>query len=429
MTVKPIRMYKNITQENGATVVKSDLEALSIENLIVGGKLGNNLAQALFTSIVESDAGFAALMNTPLSRQLRAMRDASIAGENVPIYGEDADGNLTLKNIPKMSFSAMTSNPDDCCVIAGDLQVCQDETILKAICIEKCEKELNRMVAAVSGASTSSAVYAAYKQMLISEGIPKSSLPTLAQFEQLSLIGQFITLNMLTFINGLLSVEQNGNIVKRFSGLAQVYARPDVLPISGSVGIIEAFNQVLCRMNIIGSRVFAGGFFLASRTAYAAIQQEVIEKRDGKYPTGWTVTESTETVNGFQMPVKKYYFNSLPIIESDLVYVDPDTLDGDIYLVPPTVGIFSGVPLDMPGNFILQEWEKKTSPFVHFNESATAYPDCWTACDRLTNFGGVVATDANALLKITGISAGCDPEMYQGIEGMININSYAPFIA
>ncbi len=427
--MKPIQMYKNVTQKNGATVVPSGLEALSIDNLIVGGKLGNNLAQALFTSIIESDAGFAALLNTPLSRQLKAMRDASVAGENVPIYGEDADGNLTLKNIPKMSFSAMTSNPDDCCVIAGNLQVCQDETILKAICIEKCETELNQMVAAVSGASTTSAVYAAYKQMLVGAGVPKSSLPTLAQFEQLSLIGQFITLNMLTFINGLLTVEQNGNIVKRFSGLAQVYARPDVLPISGSAGIIEAFSQVLCRMNIVGSRVFAGGFFLASRTAYTAIQNDVTEKRDGKYPTGWTVTESTETVNGMQMPVKKYFFNGLPIIESDLVYIDPDTMDGDIYLVPPSVGLFSGVPLDVPASFILAEWEKAKSPFVHFDKSSTAFPDCWVDCDRLTNFGGVVATDANALLKITGISSGCDAELYQGIEGLININSYAPYVA
>lgn len=427
--MKPIQKYNNVMQENGATVVQSDLDALSIDNLIVGGKLGNNLAQALFTSIIESDAGFAALLNTPLSRQLKAMRDASLGGENVPIYGEDTDGNLTLKNIPKMSFSAMTSNPDDCCVIAGDLQVCQDETILKAICIEKCEKELNRMVAAVSGASTTSAVYAAYKQMLIGAGIPKNSLPTLAEFEQLSLIGQFITLNMLTFLNGLLEVEQNGNIIKRFSGLAQVYARPDVLPISGSAGVIEAFDQVLCRLNIIGLDSFAGGFFLASRTAYTAIQREVVPKRDGNYPAGWTVADTTETVNGYQMPVKKYYFNGLPIIESNLVYVDSEILDGDIYLVPPTVGVFSGVPLDMPASFILNEWEKKTSPFVHFNESATAYPDCWTACDRLTNFGAVVSTEANALLKITGISSGCEPEMYQGIEGLININSYAPYIA
>lgn len=427
--MKPIQTYTNVVHENGATVVKSDLDALSIDNLIVGGKLGNNLAQAIFTSIIESDAGFEALLNTPLSRQLKAMRDASVAGELVPIYGEDADGNRTLKDIPKMSFSAMTSNPDDCCVIAGDLQVCQDETILKAICIEKCEKELDRMIASVSGASSTSAVYAAYKQMLIGAGIPKKSLPTLAEFEQLSLIGQFITLNMLTFINGLLSIEQNGNIVKRFSGLAQVYARPDVLAISGAAGVIEAFDQVLCRLNIIGSANFAGGFFLASRTAFTAIQQEVTKKRDGEYPTGWTVTETTETINGFSMPKKNYWFNGLPIIESTLVYIDPDTLDGDIYLVPPSVGVFSGIPLDMPADFILREWEDPKSPFIHFDESATDYPDCWTACDRITNFGAVVSTEANALLKITGISAGCEPGMYKGVEGMININSYAPFIA
>lgn len=427
--MKPIQIFNNIEQRNGATLVKSDVKALSIDNLIVGGKLGNNLAQALFTSIIESDAGFAALLNTPLSKQLKAMRDASLGGENVPIYGKNADGERTLQNIPKMSFSAMTANPDDCCVIAGDLQVCQDETVLKAICIEKCEKELDRMIASVSHASTTSAVYAAYKQMLVGAGIPKSSLPTLEEFEQLSLIGQFITLNMLTFINGLLEVEQNGNIIKRFSGLAQVFANADVLPISGGSGVLAAFDQVLCRMNIIGSEFFAGGFLLASRTAFTAIQREVVPKRDGNYPAGWTVTDTTETVNGYSMPKKNYYFNGLPVIESRLVYIDPETLDGDIYLVPPTVGVFSGVPLDMPAQFILDQWEDAKSPFVHFDETSTSYPDCWTSCDRLTNFGAVVSTEVNALLKITGISSGCDAEMYKGIEGLININSYAPYIA
>lgn len=427
--MKSIQTINNLEQRNGVTLVKSGAEALSIDNLIVGGKLGNNLAKALFTSIIESDAGFAALLNTPLSKQLKAMRDASLGGENVPIYGENAAGERTLKNIPKMSFSAMTANPDDCCVIAGDLQVCQDETVLKAICIEKCEKELDRMIASVSHASTTSAVYAAYKQMLVGAGIPKASLPTLAQFEQLSLIGQFITLNMLTFLNGLLEVEQNGNIIKRFSGLAQVFANADVLPISGGNGVLTAFDQVLCRMNIVGSEFFAGGFFLASRTAFTAIQREVVPKRDGSYPAGWTVTETTETVNGYSMPKKNYYFNGLPVIESRLVYIDSDTLDGDIYLVPPTVGIFSGVPLDMPAQFILKEWEDPKSPFVHFDETSTAYPDCWTSCDRLTNFGAVVSTEVNALLKITGISSGCDAEMYKGIEGLINVNSYAPYIA
>ena len=427
--MKPTRAYENVTMEKGLPIISSGSDTLSVDNLIVGGRLGNNLAQALFTSIIESDEGFTALLNTPMSRQLKAMRDASIAGDRLPIYGKNADGDLTLVNIPKMSFSAMTAEPDDCCVIAGDLQVCKDETVLKAICIEKCEKELNRMVAAVSGANTTGAVFAAYKQMLIGAGVPKKALPTLAEFEQLSLIGQFIVLNMLTFINGLLTVEQNGNIIRRFSGLSQVYANADVLTVAGNVGIVEAFDQVLCRMNVVGFDFFAGGFFLVSRTAFSAIQKDIVPKRDGNYPAGWSVTETTETVNGYSMPTKKYFFNGCPIIPSRLVYVDETTLEGDIYFVPPTVGVFSGVPLDMPASFILSEWEKKTSPFVHFNESATAFPDCWTACERLTNFGAVVSTEVNALIKITGISPGCDVEAFQGVEGLININSYAPYIA
>lgn len=427
--MKPIKAFSNTRVDNGVTVIPSDVRELSIDNLIVGGKLGNNLAQALFTSIIESDEGFAALMNTPMSRQLKAMRDASVAGENLPIYGRNKDGDLTLTNIPKMSFSAMTAQPDDCCVIAGDLQVCKDETVLKAICIEKCEKEIDKMVAAVSGANSTGAVFAAYKQMLIGAGIPKKALPTLEEFEQLSLIGQFIVLNMLTFINGLLTVEQNGNIIRRFSGLAQVYANADVLTIAGNVGIIEAFDQALCRMNVVGFDYFSGGFFLTSRTAFTAIQKEIVPKRDGNYPSGWTVTTTTETVNGTTIPTKKYFFNGCPVIPSRLVYVDETTLEGDIYFVPPTVGVFSGIPLDMPASFILQEWEKKTSPFVHYSEASKAYPDCWTSCDRLTNFGAVVSTEVNALIKITGVSSGCDAEMYQGVEGIININSYAPYIA
>lgn len=428
--MEAIQKYNNIEVKNGIATVQSGLDALKIDDLIVGGKLGNNLAQALFTQIIESDEGFKALLNTPLSQSLRAMRDATQGGENVPIYGRDADGNLTLQNIPKMSFSAMTSNPDDCCVIAGDLQVCQDATILKELCIEKCEKGIDKMAEAIGVAGSNSAVYAAYKQMMIGQGIPKSALPTLAEFEQLSLIGQFVTLNMLTFINGMLEVEQNGNIIKRFNGLAQVFAQPDVLTIDGSNGIEEAFDEIFCRLNVLGGlSQFAGGFFLASTFAYSAIQKVIVQNRNGNYPTGWSVVEGTTNVNGYDIPSNKYYFYGLPIIPSRLVYVDTDTLEGDIYLVSPNVGVFSAVPLDMPASFLLNEWEKRDSPFVHWSEESQAYPDCWTACERLTNMGAVVNTDTNSILKITSIASPCQAGSYQGIEGLLNVNAYAPYIA
>lgn len=422
-------VFSNLETRGPVSVVKSDVPALNIDNLITGPKLGTNVSQSLFTALIESDAGFEALMNTPMTRHLRAMRDASAGGEIVPIYYEDKDGNNVLKNIPKLSFSAMTSNPDECCVVAGDLQVCQDDTILKGICIEKCEKELDRMIGSVSHTSTNSAIYAAYKQMLIGGGVPKSSLPTIEQFEQLSLIAQFVMLNMLTFLNGMLQVERNGNIVKRFNGLAQIYAQPDVLSIDGGTGIVSAFNEVLCRMQVLGTKYFAGGFFMASRTAYLAIEKEIVKDRNGNYPVGWTVTEVTETTNGYSMPVKKYAFNGLPVVMSELLFIDDNTLAGDIYLVPPTVGIFSGIPLDMPGQFIMKQWKDPKSPFVHFDTQSEAFPDCWSSCDRLTNFGAVVSTEVNALLKITNIALSCNVESFQGIEGLINPNSYAPYIA
>lgn len=421
--------FNNVDMRGEIPVLKSDLEILKIDNLITGNKLGSNASQALFTALIESDPGFTALLNTTMSKQLRAMRDASAGGENVPIIDKDSDGNFVLKNIPKMSFSPMTSNPDDCCVVGGDLQVCQDDTILKSLCIEKCETGMERMIGDVTRTNTNSIVYAAYKQMLIGGGVPKASLPTLAQFEQLSLIAQFILLNMLTFMNGLLEAERNGNIIKRFSGLAQVYANPDVVSIDGGQGVIESFQEVLCRMNVAPSRFFAGGFFLVSRFAMSAVQKAVVKNKDGNYPDGWSVTETTETVNGYSVPTKNYSFNGLPLIMSELVYVDAETFTGDIYLVPPTVGIYSGVPLDMSPQFILNEWERKDSPFVHFDEQSKAYPDCWTSCDRLTNFGAVVSTEVNGLLKITNLDAPCDASAYKGFEGLININSYAPYIA
>lgn len=421
--------FNNIEMKSEIPVVKSNTESLSIDNLITGGKLGTNVSQSLFTALIESDPGFEALLNTQMSRTLRAMRDASAGGEIVPIMGKDNDGNFVLKNIPKLSYTPMTSNPDDCCVVGGDLQVCQDDTILKPICIERCESGMARMVENTTHTSSNSIVYAAYKQMMVGGGIPKASLPTLEQFEQLTLIAQFVLLNMLTFLNGLLEVERNGNIIKRFSGLAQVYANPDVLSIDGGQGVLGAFNEALCRMNVMGRKFYAGGFFLVSRIAFSAIQKAIVKNKEGNYPVGWTVAESTETINGYATPTKKYTFNGLPLIESDLVYVDTEKLSGDVYLVPPTVGVYSGVPLDMSPQFILREWDKKDSPFVHFDESSASYPDCWSSCDRLTNFGAVVSTEVNALLKITALDAPCKVEVYQGFEGLFNIDSYAPFIA
>ncbi|EGP4894209.1 hypothetical protein FI615_001696 [Enterococcus faecium] len=419
-------MNLDVQMVDGLPTVKSTSPALDVQNLITGPKLGSNASQALFTALLESDEGFRMLMNTAMSQQLRALRNGS---EGVLLYDTDKDNNRVLVNIPKMSFSPMTSEADSCCVVAGDLQVCQDGTILKSLCLEKCENELDRMIGTVSHTNRNSIVYAAYKEMLKGAGVAKSALPTLEEFELLSLLAQFNLLNMLTFLNGMLEVERNGNIIKRFNGLTQIYAQPDVLAIDGGSGVLAAFNEALCRMNVLGSKYFAGGFFMASRTAYAAIQKAVVKDKAGNYPNGWIVTETTETVNGYSMPVKKYVFNGLPVVLSELLYVDTETMNGDIYLVPPTVGIFSGMPLDADGKFFAKEYNNPKSAFVHFDKQSEQFPTCWTACDRLTNFGAVVSTEVNALLKITNVSPTCDMKSYQGIEGLINPNSYAPYIA
>lgn len=426
--MKAINTYKNLSRVDDIPAVKSGLEALEINDLLVGGLLGNNLAQAMFTNLIEYDEGFKFLLNTPMSKMLRAMRDATNNGENTPIWNRDDEDNLVLENIPKMSFSPMTSNPDDCCVIAGDLQVCKDATILKALCIEKCQSGIDRMAAAIGVAGKNSVVYAAYTQMLKAEGINKSSLPTIEQFEQLSLIAQFIVLNMLTFINGMLEVEQNGNIIKRFNGLAQVMSQPDVFTVDGGSGVIAAFDELLCRIDIIGATNFVGAAFIASRPAMSKIKREIVPKRDGNYPAGWDVVSTNQTINGQTVPSKKYFFNGIPIIQSELVYIDTETMQGDIYLVSPNTGIFSAIPLDMPASFLMQEWDKAHSPFVHWSEDSVEYPDCWTNCVSLTNFGAVVNTDVNGLAVITGLDSGCDAEVYKGLEGLFNINSYAPFV-
>ncbi len=368
--MKAINTYKNLSQVDDIPAVKSGLEALEINDLLVGGLLGNNLAQAMFTNLIEYDEGFKFLLNTPMSKMLRAMRDATNNGENTPIWNRDDEGNLVLENIPKMSFSPMTSNPDDCCVIAGDLQVCKDATILKALCIEKCQSGIDRMAAAIGVAGKNSVVYAAYTQMLKAEGINKSALPTIEQFEQLSLIAQFIVLNMLTFINGMLEVEQNGNIIKRFNGLAQVMSQPDVFTVDGGSGVIAAFDELLCRIDIVGATNFVGAAFIASRPAMSKIKREIVPKRDGNYPAGWDVVSTNQTINGQTVPSKKYFFNGIPIIQSELVYIDTETMQGDIYLVSPNTGIFSAIPLDMPASFLMQEWDKANSPFVHWSEDS-----------------------------------------------------------
>lgn len=427
LNVKAIAKFN--PESNGILAKATASSSMEIKNLITGAKLGSNLDQSVFTQLIEKYPELELLLNTQTSRMLRAMRNGSVGGDFTMPYSQDSEGNYTLKDIPKMSFSPMTAEPDDCCVVAGNLQVCEDETVLKPLCLEQCETEMEQMMGQIGWAGRNSAVYQAYTQMMRDSGVSKSAMPTQAEFEQLSLIAQFILLNALTFINGLLEVEQNGNIVRRFSGLAQIYSNPDVMPISGANGVIDAFDQAMCRMNMVGTERFAGGFWLASRTAYSAIQKAIVPKRDGNYPSGWTVTETTRNVNGFSVPEKRYFFMGNLIQPSQLLFIDDSTLQGDIYFVPQSVGVFSAVPLDVPAPFLMQEWDKPRSAFVHYDKETAAYPTCYTSCDRLTNFGAVIATEANDLIKITGIESGCDAEVFQGIEGLININSYAPYVA
>lgn len=413
--------------KNGVATVMSDNPILEVTNLFGPRIAGNNEAQSFFTSLIENDEGFNMLMNTAMSRQLRALRDGATNGNAINI-AEKVDGKFYLKNIPKMSFSPMTSDPDECCVVPGELQLCADKTELKMLCIEKCKTELEGLVDEMTGIQRNSIAYVAYQQMMINSGYPKADLPTIEQFEQLSLIAQFIALNMLTFLNGVLDVEQNGNIIKRFNGLAQVYAEPDIYTIDGSVGILEAFKEANARVRALGKSNFIGGFYLADRVAYAAVVEEVQEKPNGKYPSGWNVVTETKVRDGISYQDNSYYYDGFKIVESELLYIDTDTMDGNIQFIPQTVGLISGIPLDMPGSFIKQEYDKPKSTFVHWDKENVAFPDCWTDCNRIVNAGAVVRTESNQLIAITNIKSSYMPKVLSGIEGMININSYAPYI-
>lgn len=414
--------YQDVKIEQGVPVIGSNSPQLNVNDMLLGSALGNNYDQAIFTRLIQSDPAFEALLNTEKSKMLRGLRKAGETG-TVNIFDKDEEGNYVLEKAPKMSMAPMTAEPDDCCVVAGDLQVCKESVILKPLCLEKCWDGMERMMNTAT-AGNNSIVYQAYLGLLEGSGVPKKAYPTIEEFEQMSLISQFILLNILTFLNGVLEVEQNGNIIRRFNGLAEVYANPDVYTIDGSQGILEAFQDAVCRMNIVGRGRFNRGFFMADHIAFGAIESEIVRKTDGTYPAGWNVSQQSVTKDGTTYAEDVYTFLGIRIIKSDLLYVDEEELTGNIYYIPESMGIFSGIPLDMPAQFILDEWNKIDSPYIHWDRSKKAYPNCWSDCVSITNFGAVV----NDLIAITNIKSRCDIKAYKGVEGMINIDALAPFV-
>ncbi len=413
--------------EQGIPVIGSDSPQLKVNNALWGTAMGNNHDQAVFTRLIQSDPAFEALLKTPKSVMLRGVR-RSFQNGSVNIFDKDNDGNWVLEKAPKMSMSPMKANPDDCCVVAGDLQVCKDNVILKPLCLEKCWEGMERMINGEATPANNSIVFQAYLGMLENSGVPKKAYPTIEEFEQMSLISQFILLNMLTFLNGVLEVEQNGNIIRRFNGLAEIYANPDVYSIDGSQGILEAFQDALCRMNIVGRGRFNRGFFIADNIGFGAIESEIVKKTDGTYPNGWTVTQQSITKDGYTYSEPVYSFLGIRIVKSELLYVDEEDMTGHIYYIPESMGIFSGIPLDMPAKFILDEWNKPNSAYIHWDHAKKNYPDCWSDCVSITNFGAVVNENVNDLLAITNIKSRCEVKAYKGLEGMINVNSVAPFV-
>lgn len=408
---------------DGTITVLNVAQGIDAQNIFNPGLLGHD-DLAIFTRIIRSDRAFEALLNTEMSRMLRAMRDAGA------ISYEDDKGAIKLTNIPKLSLSPMTAKPDECCVTPGDLQVCKNGALLKSLCLEKCENGQESMMHDLTKAAPTknNLVYQAYLQLLKDSGVAQKTYPTIEEFEQLSLIAQFILLNILTFLNGMLSVERNGNIIRRFSGVAEIYANPDVYTVEGGSDLLSAFKEVACRMNVIGRGRFNKGFWLADSIAYSAIEAQVQPKTDGRYPAGWAVVQRTVTEGNNTYVENEYQFQGVRIIKSDLMYIDETDFAGNMYYIPETMGVFSAVPLDMPASFIQQEWEKAHSPFIHWDEGKTAAPDCWQSCVSLNNTGGVVATESNDLISITGINSGCEAKVFKGLEGLINVNSLAPYI-
>lgn len=370
-------MNVNEVAESIKEVSNEALDAVAVNEKDLATNIGDVAAdcigeQKIASPIMDRFPVVRRLLRNTASAQMRERSQENLLTAYKGTYTVDEE---TLdKWMLKIPATVYTTEPadtsDQCCWVPFDFDKCASEVPLNLLCLKSCEDIEDAIMSNIVRFGANDAV----------PGIASAG-------ERLATVKDRVARMSMVFFtarNIMYGVDNTyTKTLKPFHGMLSVFENAAVPRIDGT-NILAAFEQLACRLAIVGGRQW----FALNPVVYQALETSIYPDDRGNYPRGWARR------NG------RLEFMGREFVEDKNMLVDVEAGTGEIWMIDD----------DTMGGFMVTDLNP-TEPFVR--KSGEGYGDasaaCGAECEYLYNMGTTFATDANKIAVITDVpvSAGC----------------------
>lgn len=316
----------------------------------------------------------ARLLATPMSREMRRRARQNLINlhkGNVTV-GEETVTKWLLE-VPATIYTVEpTSTANECCWVPFDFDKCASNVPMNLLCLKDCENIEDSIMSDIVRFGARDVVPG-----IAAEGETLADVKL--RVDRLSM-AFFTARNMMLGIDNTYT-----ETLKPFHGLISVLENPAVPHIDGT-NILQAFDQLACRLAIVGGNQW----FALNPIIYAALDAAVYPDERGNLPAHWTRT------NG------ELRFMGRPFVQDKSMPVDTEKGLGEIWMVDDdTAGAFMATDLAPTDAFI-----RRTGQYANGQPTDGS---CGSECLYMYNMGTTFASDANklAVIEDVPVQAGC----------------------
>lgn len=268
-----------------------------------------------------------------------------------------------LLEVPGMIWSEPpVSTANECCWVPFDFAKCAANVPINLLCLKDCENILDGFI---------------YEDLRFRQD---EAIPGIANTgESLAAVHKRIdrlSMAFLTAQNVILGTDNTyTDTLKPFHGLIEVLENPAVAHYDGT-NILSAFDQLGCRLTMMGGRQFIA----VNPIIYRTLAKVVVPDINNRYPGDW------EKVNG------RLRFMGREFVEDKIVPVDTTAGTGEAWIIDSdTVGLFLATDL------------APTDKYIRNGDQTEAAPTCGSECTYMYNYGAAFGTNANTIAVIQDI--------------------------
>ena len=268
-----------------------------------------------------------------------------------------------LLEVPGMIWSEPpVSTANECCWVPFDFAKCAANVPINLLCLKDCENILDGFI---------------YEDLRFRQD---EAIPGIANTgESLAAVHKRIdrlSMAFLTAQNVILGTDNTyTDTLKPFHGLIEVLENPAVAHYDGT-NILSAFDQLGCRLTMMGGRQFIA----VNPIIYRTLEKVVVPDINNRYPGDW------EKVNG------RLRFMGREFVEDKIVPVDTTAGTGEAWIIDSdTVGLFLATDL------------APTDKYIRNSDQTEAAPTCGSECTYMYNYGAAFGTNANTIAVIQDI--------------------------